>query len=45
MRFFDYIIFYKSIKIEKKQIKAINNWFKPQLVYDISAFLEFSNFY
>ena len=38
MRFLSYIIFYQGIWIEKKQIKAIHNLFKSQLVYNIQIF-------
>ncbi len=43
--FLGYIVSHQGIQIEKDQIKAVRDWFKPQSICDIQVFLEFANFY
>ena len=31
--------------MEEKQIKAMENWPKPTLIYDVQVFINFANFY
>ena len=43
MRSLSYIVSYQGIWIEEKRIKAVYDWFEPQLVRNIQVFLGFLN--
>lgn len=45
VRFFAYVVFAQSIRIEDKKIVAAKNWPKLKLIPDIQVFLGFTIFY
>ena len=45
VRFLNYVMSAKGVRMEDKQIKAVKNWPEPTSVKDIQVFIGFANFY
>jgi hypothetical protein len=45
VKFLGYIVSREGLKMDKKKVKAMTSWLKPNLVKEVQSFLGFANFY